>query len=167
MFLTGFDDHRHTVRTEAGEVSCVEIGTGPVALFVHGVATSAYLWQHLIPLLADTRSFLSAELVQAFLEPLLGTPAAAARCQELIAGLAPDDLLAAEPALRALLVPTLIVWATDDDFFDLKWAHWLRDTIPGARDLAEVAGGKLFFPHERAAELAPHLRHHWTTADRA
>jgi hypothetical protein len=42
----------------------------------------------------------------------------------------------------------------------------LHDTIPGARDLVEIAGGKLFFPHERAAEPDPHLRRHWTTADR-
>lgn len=110
--------------------------------------------------------FLSAELVDAFLEPVIGTPAAAARFQELIAGLGPDDLLAAEPALRTLLVPTLITWATDDEFFDVKWAHSLHDTVPGARDVVEIAGGKLFFPHERAAELAPHIRRHWTTADR-
>jgi len=286
MFLAGFDDHRRTVSTQPGEVSYIEIGTGPAALFVHGIATNAYIWHNLIPLLADTRrcvaidlplhgqspatpehrltvgafadtlaevcarlslgqvdlvghdtggaiaqvfaarrpelvrtltltncethdnippaamaatveaaragqfaatapailadpaatraffavgyqdpQFLSAELVDAFLEPVIGTPAAAARFQELIAGLGPDDLLAAEPALRALHAPTLIAWATDDEFFDLKWAHWLHDTIPGARDLVEIAGGKLFFPHERAAELAPHIHRHWNTPD--
>src|SRR5581483_7493392 len=52
--------------------------------------------------------FLSAELVDAFLEPIIGTPATAERFQEMIARLGPDDLLAAEPALRALVVPTLI-----------------------------------------------------------
>lgn len=283
MFLAGFDDHRHSVRTQSGEISYVEIGTGPPALFVHGLATSAYLWHNLVPLLADTRRcvaidlplhgrspvtpgqpltvgaladtltevcagldlgrvdlvahdtggaisqvfaarhpelirtltltncevhdnippaafaatveaaragqlaatapailadpaaarsifatgyqdqrFLSAELVDAFLQPVIGTPAAAARFQDLVAGLGPDDLLAAEPGLRALHAPTLIVWGTDDEFFDLKWAHWLRDTIPGAGDVVEIAGGKLFFPHERAADLAPAIRRHWT-----
>jgi pimeloyl-ACP methyl ester carboxylesterase len=287
MFLTGFDDHRRSVRTQAGEVSYIEIGTGPAALFVHGIATNAYIWHNLIPLLADTRrcvaidlplhgqspataeqrltvgafadtlaevcdrlglgrvdlvghdtggaiaqvfaarrpelirtltltdcetrdnippaamaaiveaaragrlaaaapailddpaaaraffatgyqdpQFLAAALVDAFLRPVIGTPAAAARFQELIAGLGPDDLLAAEPALRTLDAPTLIAWATDDEFFDLKWARWLHDTIPGARDLVEIAGGKLFFPHERAAELAAHLDRHWNAADR-
>ena len=106
-------------------------------------------------------SFLTPELVSAFLEPVIGSPAAAERFQELIAGLGPDDLLAAEPALRSCDVPTLIVWATDDEFFDLKWAHWLRDTIPGAREVVEIADGKLFFPHERATELAPHIGRHW------
>ena len=109
-------------------------------------------------------NFLTPELVSAFLEPVIGSPAAAERFQELIAGLGPDDLLVAEPALRNCDVPTLIVWATADEFFDVKWAHWLRDTIPGAREVVEIADGKLFFPHERATELAPHIRRHWTAS---
>lgn len=282
MFLTGFDEYRRTARTASTEVSCVDLGTGPPALFVHGIATNAYVWHRLLPLLADMRrcvavdlplhgrspappdqpltvgafadvlvevceqlglgqvdvvghdtggaiaqvfaarhpglvrtltltncetrdnippaamaetveaaragelaaaapailadpasaraffavgyedpGLLSAEMVDAFLEPVVGTPAAAARFQDLIAGLGPGDLLAAEPALRALDVPTLIAWGTDDVFFDVKWAHWLRDTIPGARDVVEIPGGRLFFPYERAAELAPHIRGHW------
>lgn len=288
MFLAGFDDHRHSVSTPSGEISYVEVGAGPPALFVHGIATNAYIWHDLIALLADTRrciavdlplhgqsaatpeqsrtvggfadvladvcarldlgpvdlvghdtggaiaqvlaarrpellrtltltncethdnippaamaatveaaragqlaaavsailadpaaargffavgyqdpNFVSQELVQAFLDPVIGTPAAAARFQDLIAGLGPDDLLAAEPALRTLHAPTLIVWATDDQFFDLKWAHWLHDTIPGAREVVEIAGAKLFFPHERAADLAPHIRRHWNATDAA
>ena len=36
-------------------------------------------------------------------------------------------MLAAEPALARLDVPTLIVWGTGDEFFELSWAYWLRD----------------------------------------
>ncbi|TCC37473.1 alpha/beta hydrolase [Kribbella capetownensis] len=286
MFQPGFDDHRHTVSTLSGEISYVEIGAGAPALFVHGIATNAHIWQNLIPLLADTRrcvaidlplhgqsqaaaehqltvgafadtlaevcaslrldridlvghdtggaivqvfaarhpelihtltltncetqdnippeamaatvdaaragqlgatapalladpaaarsffapsfenpNLLSAEMVDSFLRPVIGTPATAARFQELIAALGPDDLLAAEPSLRDLQAATLIAWATDDEFFDLKWAHWLHHLLPGARDVVEIDGGKLFFPFERADELASHIRHHWTTAD--
>ncbi len=111
--------------------------------------------------------FLSPELVRAFLEPVIGTPATAERFQELIAGLGPTDLLAAEPALRNLGVPTMIIWGTNDQFFDLKWAYWLQGTIPSALKVLEIAGGKLFFPQERAAELAPHVRHHWDIAGHA
>ena len=107
--------------------------------------------------------FLTIEMVSAFLEPVIGTAAAAEKFQALLAGLEPSELLAAEPALRSLHVPTLIAWATADNFFDLKWAYWLRDTIPGARDVVEIDGAKLFFPHERPAELAALLRRHWTT----
>jgi pimeloyl-ACP methyl ester carboxylesterase len=283
MHLAGFDDHRKSVTTPTADVSYVDVGTGPAALFVHGLATNAYVWHNLIghlsdvrrciavdlplhgrssarpqqeltigafadvlchvceglglpqvdlvahdtggaiaqvlaarhperlrtltltncetqdnippaammatveaaragqlapmapALLADpaaSRAFfasgcqyperLTADLVTSFLAPLLGTEEAAARLQDLIAGLGPDDLAAAEPGLRALDVPTLIAWATDDDFFALRWAHWLRDTIPGAGEVVEITDGKLFFPYERAADLAPHIRRHWT-----
>ncbi|GAA4910158.1 hypothetical protein GCM10023334_008730 [Nonomuraea thailandensis] len=60
-----------------------------------------------------------------------------------------------------LTVPTLLVWGTGDTFFDLSWARWLRDTIPGVREIVEIEGGRLFFPEERAGELVPHLRRFW------
>ena len=65
------------------------------------------------------------------------------------------------PRWRRLQVPTLIVWGTDDIFFRRKWAYWLRDTIPGATEVVEIDGGRLFFPDERAAELTAALRRHW------
>ena len=282
MFLAGFDDHRHRVTTPSAELSYVDVGAGPPALFVHGIATNAYVWSTLIPRLCDVRrciaidlplhgqspagpgrkmtvgafadvlaevcerlglaqvdlvghdtggaiaqilaarhpallrtltlmncetqdnippaamaatvalardgqlapaapaiiadptsaraffavgyqdqALLTTDLVNAFLTPVISTAAAAARFQELIAGLGPEDLRTAEPALRNLQVPTEIIWGTDDEFFDLKWAHWLRDVIPGAREVVEIADGKLFFPHERSADVAPHIRRHW------
>lgn len=286
MFLSGFDDHRHDLAMPSADLSYVEVGAGPPAVFVHGLLTNAHIWHDLVNLLGDQRrcvvvdlplhgqssvrpgqpltigalaevlaeacdrldldrfdlvahdtggaiaqvfaarhpdrlrtltltncethdnvppaamadtvalaragrlastapalladlaaartavfavgyedpEFLTTELVRSFLEPALGTPAAAGAFQDLIAALAPDDLLAAEPALRELRVPTLIAWAANDVFFDLKWAHWLRDLIPGAREVVEFPGAKLFFPHERAAELAPHIRAHWAGA---
>jgi pimeloyl-ACP methyl ester carboxylesterase len=71
------------------------------------------------------------------------------------------DLLAVEPQLRQLRAPTLIVWGTGDVFFEPSWAYWLRDAIPGATEVVEIEGGKLFFPDERADEFAPHLLRHW------
>ena len=71
------------------------------------------------------------------------------------------DLLAAEPALARLQVPTLIVWGTGDMFFKPKWAYWLRDTIPGATEVIEFDGARLFFPDERAAEFTAALCRHW------
>ena len=72
-----------------------------------------------------------------------------------------EDLRAIEPELKKLNVPTLIVWGTGDQYFELSWAHWLRDTIPGATEVVEIEGGKLFFIDERADELVPHIRKHW------
>jgi pimeloyl-ACP methyl ester carboxylesterase len=104
---------------------------------------------------------LPAEIARVWLEAQAGTPEAARQSQRLLTSLHARDLLAAEPALTRLQVPTLIVWGTKDMFFRTKWAYWLRDTIPGAGEVVEIDGGRLFFPDERAAELTAALRRHW------
>jgi pimeloyl-ACP methyl ester carboxylesterase len=53
--LTELDASRHSIVTRSGEVSYLDVGTGPVALFVHGVATNAYLWRNVIGALAGPR----------------------------------------------------------------------------------------------------------------
>jgi pimeloyl-ACP methyl ester carboxylesterase len=68
-----------------------------------------------------------------------------------------------EPQLRQLRAPTLIVWATDDIYFPVKWARWLADTIPGAKPLVELPGARIFFPEERADAFNKLLRGHWAT----
>jgi pimeloyl-ACP methyl ester carboxylesterase len=100
-------------------------------------------------------------IVHSFLDPVLGTRARARQFQRWLISLKAADLLAAEPGLRRLEAPALIVWGTDDVFFDVAWAHWLAETLPGARDMVELAGARLFFPDERAGEFVPHLLHHW------
>ena len=101
-------------------------------------------------------------VVRSYLEPLVGTKDLARQYQRWIASLRNRDLAAVEPALRRLAVPTLIVWGTSDIFFRPRYAHWLRDTIPGVTEVVTIDGGRLFFPDERAADLVPHLRAHWT-----
>jgi pimeloyl-ACP methyl ester carboxylesterase len=104
------------------------------------------------------------DTVRAFLEPVLGTVEHARQFERMLSSLEADDLLAAEPALKKLDVPTLVVWGTGDAFFDVSWAYWLRDTIPGVTEVVEIEGARLFFPDERAAELTPLLRRHWAAA---
>jgi len=106
-------------------------------------------------------SSLPLEVVRAYQEPLASTKDLARQFQRWIASLHNRDLLAIEPALRRLTVPTLIVWGTGDVFFQLRYAHWLRDTIPGGTEVVTIDGGKLFFPDERAADLVTQLRAHW------
>jgi pimeloyl-ACP methyl ester carboxylesterase len=101
------------------------------------------------------------EVIRAYLEPLVGTPKARRQFNHWLASMNPRDLLAAEPALRRLQVPTLVVWGTGDVFFHRRRAHWLRATIPGVTQVVELEGARLFFPDERADELVPHLRRHW------
>ena len=106
-------------------------------------------------------SKLPDDIARVWLEAQGGTPEAARQSQRLLISLHARDLLAVEPALARLQVPTLIVWGTGDRAFRTKWAYWLRDTIPGAREVVEIDGGRLFFPDERAGELTAALRRHW------
>src|ERR1700729_4271310 len=106
-------------------------------------------------------SNLPEDIARFWLEAQTSTPEAARQGQRLLVSLHARDLLAVEPALARLQVPTLIVWGTDDIFFRPKWAYWLRDTIPGATEVVEIDGGRLFFPDERAAKLTVALRRHW------
>jgi pimeloyl-ACP methyl ester carboxylesterase len=104
---------------------------------------------------------LPEDIARVWLGAQTGTAEAARQSQRLLTSLHARDLLAAEPALRQLQVPTLIVWGTSDLFFRRKWAYWLRDTIPGATEVVEIDKGRLFFPDERATELTAALRRHW------
>jgi len=283
MTIIELEAHRHTITTPQGPVSCIDVGSGPVALFVHGLGTNALLWRHVIQAFADDRrciaidlplhgrtpaaagqdfslsalaevvegvcetaglrsvdlvahdtggavaqvfaarhsrrlrslcltncethdnvppeafkptadlaasgalaagaealladpeaaralvfgpgyedvTHLDLELLRSFLDPVLGAPERARQFERFILSLRPDDLLAAEPQLARLTVPTLIVWATQDVFFDLSWAYWLKSLIPGASEVLEIDGGRLFFPEERPADLIDALQKHW------
>ena len=278
------DASRHSVSTKSGEISYIDTGTGPAALFVHGVGTNAYLWRNVLSALAGSRRCLAVDLplhgqspvapgqdlsvaamatvledfcdalelasvdlvandtggavaqvfaarnphrlatftltdcdtegnlppeafkpiiemaaagalapamaammedigaardaafgsayehpadtdpqvIRAYLEPCVGTPERAREFERLLISLDPGDLKAVEPQLRELQVPTLVVWGTDDPFFDVSWAYWLRDTIPGVTKVVTVDGGKLFFPEERPGDLVTPLSEHWT-----
>jgi pimeloyl-ACP methyl ester carboxylesterase len=290
MQLTELHAHRHRITTRSGEISYIDIGTGPVALFVHGVATNAYLWRNVIGALSgqrpgnrryialdlplhgqspvtagqdlsvaalaagledfcdalgltgvdlvandtggaiaqifaarnpqrltsltltncDTAGNLPPEsfkptvelaragnlapaavalfadleaaakvafgtgyehlervdraVIRSYLEPCLGTLERAREFERLLAALDDGDLEAVTPQLRELTVPTLVVWGTGDEAFDVSWAYWLRDTIPGTTGVVTVEGARLFFPDERAMDLVPHLEQHWAEA---
>jgi pimeloyl-ACP methyl ester carboxylesterase len=72
--------------------------------------------------------------------------------------------VAIEARLKTLEAATLIVWGTDDVYFDITWSHWLADTIPGTRRRVELAGARIFFPEERWVEFNHELRAHWHAA---
>jgi pimeloyl-ACP methyl ester carboxylesterase len=104
---------------------------------------------------------LSDEMLHTYIDPIRRTPERAREFERFLVSLRAADLLDAEPDLKKLDVPTLVVWGTGDEFFDVSWAYWLRDTIPGVTGVVEIESAKLFFPDERAADLVPHLRRHW------
>ena len=274
----------HHVETPSGRIAYLEVGSGPVALFVHGVVLNKHMWRRQLAALADVRRSIAVDLLahgdteiapdqdvtvtanakmlkevldalQIDRVDLIGNDSGGGICQ-IFAALNPDrvrsltltncdthdnwppeafkpfvemvassglaktvramlgdksiyrsagalgpayedpkvesdedidtylqphvrndqrtnDLkrfvgafdnrhtLAIEDKLRQLRSPTLIVWATDDIYFPVKWAHWLAGAIPGAKAPVELQGARLFFPLERADAFNGLLRDHW------
>src|ERR1700675_4299203 len=54
---------RRSVQTASGRISYVEQGTGPVALFVHGVLLNSHLWRHQLADLSDIRRSIAVDLL--------------------------------------------------------------------------------------------------------
>jgi pimeloyl-ACP methyl ester carboxylesterase len=283
MQLSELNAHRHTATTGFGEISYLDVGAGPTALFVHGIATNAYLWRHVMHALRGQRRCIAIDLplhgqspvtaeqdlslaalaaglddfcevlgltgvdlvandtggaiaqifaarhpqrlatltltncdtvdnlppeafkpmielaaagklapsavamfanpkaaaqisfasgyehldridpdvIRSYLQPCFGTIERARQFERLLVSLDVGDLQAVMPQLGELTVPTLVVWGTGDAFFDVSWAYWLRDTIPGTTRVVTVDGARLFFPEERPNDLVPHLAQHW------
>jgi pimeloyl-ACP methyl ester carboxylesterase len=107
---------------------------------------------------------LPVETFKASLAPLLANEQRTRDLMRFIAAMDCRDTVAVEPMLRRLQAPTLVVWGSADEFFDLKWAYWLKETIPGCHKVVELEGAKLFFPEERPDELADAIRAHWQEA---
>ncbi|MGA7809680.1 alpha/beta fold hydrolase [Bradyrhizobium sp.] len=104
---------------------------------------------------------LEAADFRTWLAPLFEDEASTRNLERFIASFDNRQTVAVAPSLRQLQAPTLIVWGTSDDFFPVKWAYWLRGAIPGAREVIELEGAKLFFPWERSEEFAGALRNFW------
>jgi pimeloyl-ACP methyl ester carboxylesterase len=100
------------------------------------------------------------EDIETYLRPLIRSEQRTRDLQRFIVAFDNSHTRVIEPQLRKLEAPTLIVWGTDDVYFPVKWAHWLAETIPGAKPLVELAGARIFFPEERAEAFNQLLRDH-------
>ena len=109
---------------------------------------------------ADPR-VLTDEVIRLYLEPLLSSPQRIDAFARYWLGFDNRHTVAVHDALKTLTVPTLIVWGLKDIFFDVKWAYWLKDTIPGAKRVVEVEDGRLFFPEDRPDAMAKPLLEFW------
>jgi pimeloyl-ACP methyl ester carboxylesterase len=275
---------RHSIKTASGLISYTEQGSGPVALFVHGVLLNGYLWRHQLADLSDIRRSIAVDLlahgdteiapdqdvsvtanakmlkefldalnidqvdlvgndsgggiaqifsalypervrsltltdcdthdnwppeafrpflamaaggglrgtldamladksvyrspqalgpayehpeqvtddsIEAYLRPLVRTEQRTRDLRRFLAAFDNKHTLAIEARLKTLKAPTLIVWGTDDVYFDVKWSRWLADNIPGTRRRVELKGARVFFPEERWEEFDKELRAHW------
>jgi pimeloyl-ACP methyl ester carboxylesterase len=106
----------------------------------------------------------SDEEIEIYLQPHVRTEQRTRDLQRFVAAFDNKHTVSIEPRLRQLKAPTLIVWGTDDVYFPVKWAHWLADTIPGAKPPVELKGARIFFPEERAEVFNKLLREHLVAA---
>ena len=109
----------------------------------------------------------SDESIEKYLRPLVRTEQRTHDLQRFLAAFDNKHTLAIEARLKTVRAPTLIVWGTDDVYFDVKWSHWLADNIPGTRRRVEFKGARIFFPEERWEEFDKELRAHWEVARQA
>ena len=106
-------------------------------------------------------SVLTDEIIRLYLQPLLSSQPRIEAFQRYWLGFDNAHTVAVHSALQTLQVPTLIVWGLKDIFFDVTWAYWLKDTIPGAKRVIEVADARLFFSEDRPDSLTGPMLRFW------
>jgi pimeloyl-ACP methyl ester carboxylesterase len=62
MDIAEFTARRRTLRTADGDIAYTESGTGPAAVFVHGMATGGALWRHVIEQVDGTTRCIAVDL---------------------------------------------------------------------------------------------------------
>jgi pimeloyl-ACP methyl ester carboxylesterase len=103
----------------------------------------------------------SDDTIEKYLRPLVRGEQRTRDLQRFLAAFDNSHTVAIQQQLKNLQAPTLVVWGTDDVFFDLKWSHWLADNIPGTLRRVEFKDARIFFPEERWQEFNQELRLHW------
>jgi pimeloyl-ACP methyl ester carboxylesterase len=125
--------------------------------YVALIDDAAERYTRLLRAYADSR-VLTDEVYRVYIDPLRATEESRNNFHRYWIAFDNAQTLAIEPLLRQLKVPTLVVWALDDIYFDVKWAYWLQRTIPGVVRVVEVPGARLFFPEDRPQALTEPLR---------
>jgi pimeloyl-ACP methyl ester carboxylesterase len=104
---------------------------------------------------------LSDDTIERYLRPLVATEQRTRDLERFVNAFDNKHTVEIEPKLKTLKAPTLIIWGTDDVYFDVKWSHWLSETIPGTKRRVEFEGARIFFPEERPEDFNKELRDFW------
>lgn len=110
---------------------------------------------------------LDAPTLETYLAPIVSSDVRREQFNRYWTSFDATQTMAVEAGLRRLAAPALIVWGLADPFFDLKWAYWLRGTLPCARPVVEVPDAKLFFPEDMPEALLTPLLAMWHDIDDA
>jgi pimeloyl-ACP methyl ester carboxylesterase len=102
------------------------------------------------------------ETIDAYLQPHLSSEQCLQDLERFVGAFDNAHTVSIEGQLRSLAAPALIVWGDDDVYFDVKWAEWLANTLPGAERPIILKAARIFFPEERADRLNRELRTFWS-----
>ena len=112
-------------------------------------------------------SHLTDELLREYIAPLVATDESVRAIERYLYANDGRHTVAISESLRSLDVPTAVIWGTGDPFFDVRWAHWLANTLPDVRRLEILEGARLYMHHDRPEQLGRILEEHWADAERA
>lgn len=112
----------------------------------------------------ENTATVSDETIEAYLRPYFSSPNRIRGLERFVGAFDCVQTVGIERKLRFIEAPTQILWATDDVYFDKKWAHWLGERISGTRRVVEVEDARLFFFEERSKWFNDQLRQHWLSA---
>jgi haloalkane dehalogenase len=104
---------------------------------------------------------LADDTIDCYFAPLVSSPVRKQQFVRYTVDFEPNLLIAIRPQLRQFNKPAHMVWATSDIFFDVKWADWLNETLPGSLGVRRVEGAKLFFPEEMPDLIAAEALKLW------
>jgi pimeloyl-ACP methyl ester carboxylesterase len=102
------------------------------------------------------------ETIETYLRPFVVTDRRVRDLERFVIAFDNKYTVDIESRLKTLKAPTLIVWGTGDVYFDVRWSHWLANTIPGTRRRVEFKDARIFFPEERPDAFNRELRDFWT-----
>jgi pimeloyl-ACP methyl ester carboxylesterase len=137
--------------------------SGAAAQVLRTLASDPAAARHALSVGLEHPERVDDETLRGFLEPLVRSQARIDALARMFRAFDCKDTVEIEPRLRQLGAPALIVWGSADPFFEIRWAHWLRDALQDVRRLIEIPRGKLFLPLDRPDELAADLLAHWAT----
>jgi haloalkane dehalogenase len=63
MDAAAFHSHRRHANTDSGRIAYIEQGTGPAALFIHGVPLNGFHWRHVMADLRGLRRCIAPDLM--------------------------------------------------------------------------------------------------------
>lgn len=160
LVLTNCDAHDNWP-PEAFKPFVAMVAAGALARTLTGMLADKSVYRSALGPAYERPEAVSDHTIETYLRPHLRSPRRTHDLERFVNAFDCRHTVEIDKPLRQLQAPTLIAWGTDDVYFDVKWAHWLEDAIPGTRRRIEFNGARIFFPEERAREFNDAVKAHW------